>query len=61
MNIKRLLLGSLAMGGLLAALRLLFARPASIQTAPASASQNDIDRYIEGQMRHLSIPGAVLA
>jgi CubicO group peptidase (beta-lactamase class C family) len=61
MNSKNLLLGSLIAGGLLAAVRPLFARTASKETKFTNSSQDAVDAYLEDQLRRLSIPGAVLA
>ena len=60
MNTKKLLLGSLFIGGTLALTRLLFAKPASVNQVSTSA-YDGIDTYIEAQMRRLHIPGASLA
>jgi CubicO group peptidase (beta-lactamase class C family) len=61
MNIKKLLLGSLFVGGVIALIRLLFAKPASSEPTPSDTSYNAIDAYVEEQMRRLHIPGASLA
>lgn len=61
MNAKKFLLGSIMIGGLLAALRLLFARTAPTEPGFSNASKAAIDDYIEEQMRRLCIPGAALA
>jgi CubicO group peptidase (beta-lactamase class C family) len=61
MNLKKFLFQSLAVSGLLALARLLFARPASEKPATKSASYDAIDDYIEGQMHRLNIPGVSLA
>ncbi len=61
MNIKKLLFGSLVVGGVLSVTRLLFAKPASTKPASSSTSYAAIDAYIEGQMSRLKIPGVSLA
>ena len=61
MNTKKLLLGSLFVGGALALTRLLFSKPASVKPAFTSTSFDAIDNYIEEQMRRLHIPGISLA
>jgi CubicO group peptidase (beta-lactamase class C family) len=61
MNTKKLLLGSLFVGGGIALFRLLFAKPASAEPTPSDTSYHVIDAYIEEQMRRLHIPGASLA
>jgi CubicO group peptidase (beta-lactamase class C family) len=61
MNMKKLLFGSLCVGGVLAVTRLLFAKPASAKPASSGGSYDAIDAYIEQQMRRLNIPGASLA
>lgn len=61
MNTKKPLWGWLFIGGLLAAIHLLFSKITSAKPANKSASYDAIDDYIEGQMRRLSIPGASLA
>jgi CubicO group peptidase (beta-lactamase class C family) len=61
MNAKKLLWGSLMIGGLLAAPRLLFARAASTKPAPRKTAQDGIDAYLEEQMRRLNTPGAAWA
>jgi CubicO group peptidase (beta-lactamase class C family) len=61
MNTKKLLLLSLIIGGLLAAIRMLFAKTASTEPDSSASSHDAIDAYIEGQMRRLNIPGVSLA
>jgi CubicO group peptidase (beta-lactamase class C family) len=61
MNLKKLLIGSLFAGALLAATRLLFAKSASVKPASSGTSYDAIDAYVEGQMHRLHIPGASLA
>ncbi len=67
MNMKKLLFGSLCVGGVLAATRLLFAKPASAKPASGGGSYDAgtfyaaIDAYIEQQMRRLNFPGVSLA
>jgi CubicO group peptidase (beta-lactamase class C family) len=61
MNMKKLLFGSLFVGGILAVTRLLFAKPASAEPAPSGTSYDAIDAYVEQQMRRLHIPGASIA
>jgi CubicO group peptidase (beta-lactamase class C family) len=61
MNMKKLLFGSLFVGGALALTRLLFAKPASGKPASSGTSYDAIDTYIEEQMRRLHIPGISLA
>lgn len=61
MNTKNILVSSLLAGGVLALLRLAFARAPSAKPASKPSSHAAIDAYIEGQMRRLSIPGAGLA
>lgn len=58
---KKLLFGSLAVGGSLAASVLLFARTTSDKHAPGSTSYDSIDDYIEEQMHRLHVPGISLA
>jgi len=60
-NMKKLLFGSLFIGGALALIRLLFSKPASAKPAPSSSSYDAIDAYIMEQMHRLNIPGAALA
>jgi CubicO group peptidase (beta-lactamase class C family) len=43
------------------AVSLLVASEASATTAPNSASYDEVDAYVQGQMDHLRIPGASLA
>jgi CubicO group peptidase (beta-lactamase class C family) len=61
MNTKKLLLGSLLIGGLLAAIRMLFTKLASTKPVTIGTSYDDIDAYVAEQMRRLHIPGASLA
>ena len=61
MNMKKLLLGSLAVGAGLAAARKLFATTGSARPVRDRASYDAIDAYVEEQMRRLNIPGASLA
>src|SRR4030042_3605738 len=61
MNIKKLLFGSLVVGGVLSVTRVLFAKPAFTKPASNSTSHAAIDAYIEGQMSRLKIPGVSLA
>src|SRR5512147_2305148 len=63
-NIK-LLIPMLLVGSVLALALRLFARLLASRTpvklAPEDAPYNEIDAYVEGQMRRLRIPGASLA
>jgi CubicO group peptidase (beta-lactamase class C family) len=61
MDTKKLLFGSLFVGGTLAAIRLLFAKPPSGKTASRGTSYDAIDAYVEEQMCRLHIPGISLA
>jgi CubicO group peptidase (beta-lactamase class C family) len=61
MNTKKILLGSLFVGGVLAFIRLAFARAASSKPAPNPSSYAAIDAYIEKQIDRLKIPGVSLA
>jgi CubicO group peptidase (beta-lactamase class C family) len=61
MDIKKFLLGSLFVGGVLAITRLLFAKSALVKPASNNASYDAIEAYIEGQMHRLHIPGISLA
>ena len=61
MNTRKLLVGSLFLGGSLAITRLLFAKPDSLKPARSAISYDAINAYVEGQMRRLRIPGASLA
>ena len=61
MQTKKLLLGSLLVGGALAITRLLFSKVASIEPKPADRSYDAIDAYIDEQMYRLHIPGGALA
>jgi CubicO group peptidase (beta-lactamase class C family) len=58
---KKFLLGSLIIGGALAAIRMLFARSASTNPASSDTTYDAIDAYIDGQMHRLHIPGVSLA
>jgi CubicO group peptidase (beta-lactamase class C family) len=60
MNTKNILVGSLLAGGVLALLRLAFARVPSAKPVSKPSSYAAIDAYVEDQMRRLSIPGAGL-
>ncbi len=61
MNAKKLLFGSLIVGGVLAMTRLLFDKPATAKPTSSGASYDAIDAYIKQQMHRLNIPGASLA
>jgi CubicO group peptidase (beta-lactamase class C family) len=61
MNTKKILVSSLLASGVLALLRLAFARVPSAKPDAKPSSYAAIDAYIEGQMRRLCIPGAELA
>src|SRR5215217_6766894 len=66
MNIRKLILQSLAVWGVLALTQALFAdRPVPAQPDPDRTPQSDdfeeIDAYIERQMKRLNVPGATLA
>jgi CubicO group peptidase (beta-lactamase class C family) len=61
MNLKKLLLGSLAVGAVLAVTRSLFAKTAPAKPVSENTDYDAIDAYVEGQMRRLKIPGASLA
>jgi CubicO group peptidase (beta-lactamase class C family) len=61
MNRKKLLFGTLFVGGAVALTRLLFSKPASGKPAFSGSSYDAIDAFIEAQMRRLHIPGASLA
>jgi len=61
LNRKKLLFGSLFVGGAVALTRLLFSKPASAESTSSSSSYDAIDDYITSQMRRLHIPGASLA
>ena len=61
MKAKKLLFGSMVVGTSLAVTRLLFAKPSSTKPASSGTSYDDIDDYIERQMRRLNMPGASLA
>lgn len=61
MNTKKILLGSLLAGGVLALVRLASGRAFSAKPASKPSVYAVIDAYLEEQMRRLSIPGAVLA
>ena len=61
MNMKKLLLGSLGVGAVLAVTSRLFAKPASAKPVANSASYDAIDAYVEQQMHRLHVPGISLA
>jgi CubicO group peptidase (beta-lactamase class C family) len=61
MQPKKLLLGSLLVGGGLAITRLLFSKATSTGSKPTVTSYDAMDAYIEEQMRRLNIPGGSLA
>ena len=61
MNMKKLLLGSLVVGAVLAVTRNLIAKTASAEPVPKNSDHDEIDAYVEGQMRRLKMPGASLA
>jgi CubicO group peptidase (beta-lactamase class C family) len=61
MNAKKLILGSIFVGGTLAFTRLLFWKPASEKPTSSATSYDAIDGYIEEQRRRLRIPGISLA
>src|SRR5215203_4102085 len=66
MNMRKLILKSMAAGGVLTLASALFAdRPRRRNSAPDRTSQSDtfeeIDAHIEGQMERLNIPGVALA
>lgn len=61
MNKKNILVGSLLAGGVLALFRLAFERVAASKPTSKPSSYEDIDAFIEGQMRRLHIPGISLA
>jgi CubicO group peptidase (beta-lactamase class C family) len=61
MDTKKLLLGSLFVGGMLALIRRVITRPAAEISLTSNVSYEAIDAYIEEQMRRLHIPGASLA
>jgi CubicO group peptidase (beta-lactamase class C family) len=61
MNTKKLLYGSLVVGGLWAGIRQLFARAASKEAVPSGSSYADIDDYLQKQARRLNLPGLCLA
>jgi len=66
MNMRKLILKSMAVGGVLTLALALFAdRPGRRNSAPHRTSQNDtfeeIDAHIERQMKRLNIPGVALA
>lgn len=60
-NTKKLLVGSLAVGGGLALIRSILATVSSAKPVANTTSLAAIDAYIEEQMRCLKIPGASLA
>ncbi|MFZ0534301.1 MAG: serine hydrolase domain-containing protein [Anaerolineales bacterium] len=61
MDKKKLLYGSLFVGGCLALTRLLFAKPASAKQARIRTSYDAVDAYVVEQMHRLHIPGISLA
>jgi CubicO group peptidase (beta-lactamase class C family) len=61
MNSNKILLGSLLAGGVLALLRLAFARVPSAKPALKPSAYGAIDAYVEEQRRRLHIPGISLA
>jgi CubicO group peptidase (beta-lactamase class C family) len=61
MKLTKLLFGSFALGAGLAATHLVIARSTSEKPASRNNTYDPIDKYIEGQMRRLHIPGASLA
>jgi CubicO group peptidase (beta-lactamase class C family) len=61
MSMKKLLLGSLVVGAVLAVTRNLFAKPASAKPVSKSTDYDAIDTYVEGQMHRLNMPGVSLA
>ncbi len=61
MNTKKIFLGSLLFGGVLALIRLAFARAASSKPASTPSPYAAIDAYVEGQRCRLHIPGITLA
>jgi CubicO group peptidase (beta-lactamase class C family) len=61
MNMKKFLIGSLVVCGVLAATHKLFAKPASAKSVSNSVSFDAIDAYVQQQMDRLHIPGVSLA
>lgn len=61
MNQKNILVGSVLAGGVLALFHLAFERAADSKPTSKPSLYEDIDTYIEGQMRRLHIPGISLA
>ncbi|MFX1411087.1 MAG: serine hydrolase domain-containing protein [Promethearchaeota archaeon] len=61
MNTKKLLLGSLAVGGALALSGKFITKTRSARLVRRSASYDAVDAYVEEQMRRLNIPGISLA
>jgi CubicO group peptidase (beta-lactamase class C family) len=61
MKVKRFILGSLAVGGVLALIRRAFATRASAEPVTNSSSYDAIDAYVEREMRRLKVPGVSLA
>lgn len=61
MNTKKLLLGSLAVGGALALCGKFITKTRSTRPVRRSASYDAIDAYVEEQMHRLKIPGVSLA
>jgi CubicO group peptidase (beta-lactamase class C family) len=60
-SMKKILFQSLVVGAVLVLTRKFFAKTASTRPVRDSASQEEIDAYVEQQMRRLNIPGASLA
>lgn len=58
---KRLFLGSLLVGVVLALIRRAFARSTRAKPAAGGTSYDEIDAYVERQMRRLNMPGVSLA
>lgn len=61
MNIKKILFRSLLVCTVLVLTLQLYAKPASAKPASNSASYEEIDAYVEEQLKALNIPGASLA
>ena len=61
MNMKKLLVGALGVGAVLAVTSRLLAKRASAKPVTKSASFDAIDAYVEEQMRRLKMPGVSLA
>jgi CubicO group peptidase (beta-lactamase class C family) len=58
---RKLLLGSLGIGAMMAVTRLLLAKPASARPPSKGTSYDAIDAYVEERMHRLKIPGVSLA